>query len=201
MPAVNDMEDLFIYIPQADEIVSISEGSGENLSAEDIRNGYDGCLEYNRYEVNLSADRATGLDRIVYLTKVIKAYNFSAEELDQEPYYYDKVLWPMDGGILLTGGDAGASETDEGAIKAVLSLVYGQEEISSYWLITPEFADNLLGNSKVVAYAKSAGGVRKAVEYFATAAEAEAFCDAHKWRWLDGNGFEWSMSYEGLGDA
>lgn len=43
---------------------------------------------------------------------------------------------------------------------------------------------------------KSAGGAKKQLTEFKSKAEAENFCKANDWKYVDENDFVWDMDYE-----
>lgn len=42
-------DDVYIYVPSEQQIIKISEGSGDNLQDEDIANGYVDYIYYEQY--------------------------------------------------------------------------------------------------------------------------------------------------------
>lgn len=44
-------DNIFIYVPAVDQIVRISEGSGDNLTDEDIKAGYVGYIYYEQHDI------------------------------------------------------------------------------------------------------------------------------------------------------
>lgn len=45
-------DDIFIYVPFSDQIVRIAEGSGDNLSDEDVAEGYCDYIYYEQYALS-----------------------------------------------------------------------------------------------------------------------------------------------------
>lgn len=53
-------DDVFIYVPEAGQIVHISEGVGTNLTEEDIREGYVDYINYSQYDLLDGMQEADG---------------------------------------------------------------------------------------------------------------------------------------------
>lgn len=45
-------EDIYIYVPRFRNIIRISEGSGDNLTVDDIENGYVDYIYYDIHDLN-----------------------------------------------------------------------------------------------------------------------------------------------------
>lgn len=45
------MEEVFVFVPSVNQIIMIAEGTGDNLSREDIADGYVDYINYEQYTV------------------------------------------------------------------------------------------------------------------------------------------------------
>lgn len=61
---------IYIYVPEVRQIVKISEGSGDNLSAEDIDNGYVDYVYYEQYIMDPDMRETDG--GIIMLTELFQ---------------------------------------------------------------------------------------------------------------------------------
>ena len=52
--------DLFIFVPEARQVIRISEGTGDNLSWEDREKGYVGYIYYDQHELGMDMPMAEG---------------------------------------------------------------------------------------------------------------------------------------------
>lgn len=53
-------DELFIFVPDAGQIIRIEEGTGDNLLKEDIENGYVDYIYYDQYELNNGIEEVDG---------------------------------------------------------------------------------------------------------------------------------------------
>lgn len=53
-------EDLFIFVPEARQVIRISEGTGDNLSWEDREKGYVDYIYYDQHELGMDMPMAEG---------------------------------------------------------------------------------------------------------------------------------------------
>lgn len=52
--------EIYIYVIDTDEIICITTGTGDNLTAEDIKNGYVDYLNYNTYTLDNGIEESDG---------------------------------------------------------------------------------------------------------------------------------------------
>lgn len=57
---MGDYNDIFIFVPSANEIIRISEGTGDNLLPEDIEEGYVDYIIYEQYELDIDMPESDG---------------------------------------------------------------------------------------------------------------------------------------------
>ena len=57
---MENYEDIFIYVPNANEIIEIMEGCGDNLLPEDIANGYVDYIYYEQYAMESGMPNMNG---------------------------------------------------------------------------------------------------------------------------------------------
>lgn len=57
---MSDLEIVNLYIPDKDEILSIKEGSGFNLSKQDIKKGYKDYIYYAQYSLGETIEEVDG---------------------------------------------------------------------------------------------------------------------------------------------
>ena len=56
----NSYDTIYIFVPEARQLIRISEGTGDNLSSEDIENGYVDYIYYEQHEVTIGLPEADG---------------------------------------------------------------------------------------------------------------------------------------------
>lgn len=61
---------IHIYVPEAKQIIRISEGSGDNLLSEDIDTGYVDYIYYEQYELGAEIQEVDG--GMVMLTELFR---------------------------------------------------------------------------------------------------------------------------------
>lgn len=54
------MEDIFVYVPSAEQIVRIAEGSGDNLDSEDFDAGYVDYIYYEQHSLDVGMPEIDG---------------------------------------------------------------------------------------------------------------------------------------------
>ena len=57
---MGNYNDIFIFVPSANEIIRIAEGSGDNLLKEDIKEGYVDYIIYEQYELDIDMPESDG---------------------------------------------------------------------------------------------------------------------------------------------
>ena len=66
----NEFNDIFIYVPTMRQIIRIDEGSGDNLTDDDIAQGYVDYIYYEVYNVQQDLPEVDG--GMVMLTELFK---------------------------------------------------------------------------------------------------------------------------------
>ena len=66
----NEFNDIFIYVPTMRQIIRIDEGSGDNLTDDDIAQGYIDYIYYEVYNVQQDLPEVDG--GMVMLTELFK---------------------------------------------------------------------------------------------------------------------------------
>lgn len=66
----NEFNDIFIYVPAMRQIIRIDEGSGDNLTNDDIDQGYIDYIYYEVYNVQQNLPEVNG--GIVMLTELFQ---------------------------------------------------------------------------------------------------------------------------------
>ena len=56
----NSYDTIYIFVPEAHQLIRISEGTGDNLSGEDIENGYVDYIYYEQHEVSIGLPETDG---------------------------------------------------------------------------------------------------------------------------------------------
>ena len=63
-------DEIYVFVPEANQIIKISEGSGDNLLDEDIETGYVDYIYYEQYSVETGFPEVDG--GMVMLTKLFR---------------------------------------------------------------------------------------------------------------------------------
>lgn len=75
---MGNYNDVFIYVPSANEIIRIAEGTGDNLLKEDIKEGYVDYIYYDQHELDMDLPEVDGGQ--VMLTELFREKYACTEE-------------------------------------------------------------------------------------------------------------------------
>ena len=56
----NSYDTIYIFVPEEKQLIRISEGTGDNLSSEDIENGYVDYIYYEQHAVSIGLPEIDG---------------------------------------------------------------------------------------------------------------------------------------------
>ena len=75
---MENYNDVFIYVPSANEIIHIAEGTGDNLLKEDIKEGYVDYIYYDQHDLDMDFPETDGGQ--VMLTELFREKYTCTEE-------------------------------------------------------------------------------------------------------------------------
>lgn len=77
---MGNFNDIYIYVPGANEIIRIAEGTGENLCTEDLLEGYVDYIMYERHELDADLPLYDG-GQVMYTELVQEKYSCLADAI------------------------------------------------------------------------------------------------------------------------